>query len=125
MYLPFIDRFYNYYLYIYIILLLTAGNRPDISTLNTFPHPSGNISILEQVTPKYRQLGNILLNSPNGVEVQGIEKTNKSRVEDVIYDIFQKWLVEDPYATWGKLVLCLQKAGLTSLAQDVERGLSK
>ena len=57
--------------------------------------------------------------------MQPIEVFNNGRVDYVIYDIFQKWLAEDTVATWGKLVLCLQQAGLTSLAQDVERGLSK
>ena len=48
-----------------------------------------------------------------------IEMTNKNKTDDVIYDIFQKWLVEDTDATWGKLVQCLVQADLISLAQDI------
>ena len=106
-------------MYLYYYIFLTAGDRPNLSTMNKFPHLSGDINILKQVTPKYRQLGNILLNCSNGVEVLAIEMTNNNRVEGVIYDIFQKWLVKDPDATWGKLVSYLQRAGLISLAQDI------
>ena len=102
------------------MLFLTAGDRPNLYVLNAFPHPSGDINISEQVTPKYRQLGNILLNNANGVRVQAIEMYNNSRMDSVVYDIFQKWLVEDSDATWGKLVQCLMQAGLISLAQDID-----
>ena len=111
-------------MHVIIILLLlyflSVGDRPNLSTIHKFPRPSGDINILEQATPKHRQLGNILLNSSNGVRVQAIELSNNSRMDSVVYDIFQKWLVEDSDATWGKLVQCLMQAGLTPLAQDID-----
>ena len=88
-----------------------------------FPHPSGNINIMQEVVPQYRQLGNILLQDPNGVRVMAIEKTHH-HVHDVVYDIFQRWLIQDVDATWGKLVQCLKDVSLSPLAAKINSCLS-
>lgn len=96
------------------------GDRPDLPTLENFPHPSQNINIMQKVVHRYKQLGNILLRSPDGVKVLAMQKSHAYRVEDVVYDIFQTWIVEDADATWSKLVKCLKEANLLSLAQEID-----
>ena len=75
---------------------------------------------MQGVVPQYKRLGNILLKDPNGVRVLAMEKSHAYNVDEVVYDIFQKWLVEDAEATWGKLVQCLKDANLNPLAQEIE-----
>ena len=75
---------------------------------------------MQEVAPRYRQLGNVLLQSVNGVRVQAMETTHHHKVDGVVYDIFQKWLVEDADATWSKLVKCLKEASLNPLAGEID-----
>ena len=97
-----------------------TDEKPDLITLERFPHLSGNINIMQEVVPRYKQLGNILLKNPDGLRVMTMEKNNSHNVESVLYDIFQAWLLEDVDATWSKLVRCLKKVNLNSLAQNIE-----
>ena len=69
--------------------------------------------------PQYKQLGNILLQSPNGARVLGIEKSKHHDTKDIVYEIFRQWIVEDADATWSKLVQCLKEASLSPLAQEI------
>ena len=99
---------------------IIAGERPDLIILTKFPTPSGDVNIMQAVAPRYRELGNILLNSPDGTRVATIELYHQYRPESIIYDIFQKWVTEDTTATWGKLVQCLRDIGLHPLAFHIE-----
>ena len=67
-------------------------------------------------------LGNILLNSHDGAQVQALEIKYKSNPEHIIYDIFQKWLCTDKEATWRKLVYSLKHASIefNTLAKNIE-----
>ena len=102
-----------------LCILMCTDKRPDLLTLENFPHPSRYINIMQEVAPKYKHLGNILLQNPSGARVQVMERSHAHNVDDVVYDIFQKWLVEDANATWSKLVKCLKEASLNSLAQEI------
>ena len=73
---------------------------------------------MQEVVPRYQQLGNILLQSPNGTRVLGIERSKPHNVNDVVYEMFQQWLEEDADGTWNKLVQCLKDANLSSLAKN-------
>ena len=95
-----------------------------LPTLTTFPHPSGKINIMQEVVPQYKQLGNILLQDPKGVRVMAIEKTHL-HVDDVVYEIFQTWLIKEVDATWGKLVQCLEEVDLSPLAAKINSCLSE
>ena len=103
---------------VYLVSIL--GKRPDLSTLKKFPTPSGDINIMQEVVPRYEQLGNILLQSPNGIRVLGIEKSKPHSVDDVVYEIFRQWLQEDADATWVKLVQCLKEVNLIPLAHKID-----
>ena len=102
-----------------IYFVYCTDERVDLTTLETFPHPSGDIKIMQEVVSRYKQLGNILLQSPNGDKVLGIEKSKHYAVNDVVYEIFRQWIKEDVDATWGKLVECLKNANLSPLAQKL------
>ena len=99
---------------------VNIGKKPDLPTLEKFPHPSGNINIMKEVVPQYKQLGNILLQSPNGTRVLGIETSKPHSVDDVVYEIFRQWLQEDADATWDKLVQCLKEVNLSPLAHKID-----
>ena len=99
-----------------------ADDKPDLRILNNFPHPRRNINILVSASCHCRTLGNILLNSRDGVEVRAIESKHNMDLKNVLYDIFQKWLHTDEKATWRKLVQSLRHASteLNTLAKDIE-----
>ena len=88
--------------------------------LNKFPCPSGGINILTKAASRYRMLGTILLNSPDGTEVQIIEQRHGKDPYNTTYDIFQKWLTSDEEASWKKLVQCLRDVELNVVAKDIE-----
>ena len=102
-----------------------AGEKPDLNVLRKFPAPVRDVNIMQKVAAHYRELGNILLNSPNGTRVTNIEMnvSHQGDPEKFIYDIFQKWIKEDTSATWGKLVQCLKDINLDSLALKIESSL--
>ena len=99
--------------------LPVANDEPDIRILAKFPCSSGDINIIEEATSKYRTLGNILLNSPNGTAVQRFEQMHSDPC-DIVHDIFRAWLTRDETATWKKLVQCLRHAELNPLAKKIE-----
>ena len=101
------------------VIVHCADERPDLPTLERFPHPAQDIKIMQEVIPQYKQLGNILLQSSNGVRVLGIEKSKSHDANDVVYEIFRQWLEEDTDATWSKLVQCLEDVNLRPLAQNI------
>ena len=74
---------------------------------------------MQEVVPQYKQLGNILLKSPNGARVLGIEEGRLPKVKSVVYEIFRQWLEEDVDATWSKLVQCLKDINLSPLAKKI------
>lgn len=45
--------------------------------------------------------------------------------QEVLYDIFQTWLMEDEQATWEKLVAHLHAAACTRLADAIQSRLRK
>ena len=94
-----------------------------LPTLTRFLHPSGKINIMQEVVPQFRQLGNILLQDPKGVRVMAIQMSH-GHVDGVVYEIFQRWLIQDVDATWGKLVQCLEDANLSPLAAKINSCLS-
>ena len=78
---------------LYYCVCNCTDERPDLTTLEKFPHPSGDINIMQEVVPRYKQLGNILLKSTNGARVQGIEKSKHHDANDVVYETFRQWQI--------------------------------
>ena len=114
----------NFYISKFNIFIHINNCTATLPTLTRFPHPSGKISIMQEVVPQYKQLGNILLQDPNGVKVMAIEM-NHGRVDNVVHEIFQRWLIESVDATWGKLVQCLEDVDLSPLAVKINSCLSE
>ena len=75
---------------------------------------------MQEVVPQYKQLGNILLKSSDGLRVLCIEKDNHGNIQNTVYCIFQMWLVEDVKATWDTLVQCLKYLNLNTLAAAID-----
>jgi len=100
------------------------------SLYTNFTHSGGvsqsiwKINIMQEVVPQYKQLGNILLQDPDGVRVMAIEM-NHHHVDDVVYEVLQKWLLENVDATWDKLVQCLEDVNLGPLAVKINSCLSE
>ena len=108
-------------LYIGQPVCLSLGDRVDVVALQRFSTPSQTVNILQRVGSNYKpMLGNILLRSHNGGRVRSCEMTHHGDVDQVVYDIFQKWCTEDDTCTWGQLVLHLRAANLNPLANDID-----
>lgn len=74
---------------------------------------------MTKVAPHYKKVGNILLNSPDGAEIEIIKVEHKDP-HDIVYTIFQKWLTSDATASWKKLVQCLEDVRLNALAKEIK-----
>ena len=92
--------------------------------LRKFPTPSGSINILEKVGSKFKEIGNILLQSDDGAKVKTIEMSKNGDVDNIVHEIFRKWINESVESTWGHLVQCLRDVNLDPLADKIDRCLS-
>ena len=90
--------------------------------LITFPGKNGKIDISEEIGINYKRFGILLLNDPNGVRVDAIEKKLREVSKDINLEILSKWVNgsgKQP-VTWKTLVDILVEIGLTTLANDIK-----
>ena len=88
----------------------------------TFPGSGGKIDISERIGTNYKRFGILLLNDPNGVKVNAIEKKHHEEANEINLEILQKWAEgngKQP-VTWRTLVDVLCKIGLTILADEIK-----
>ena len=87
----------------------------------TFPGRSGEIDISEQIGTKYKRFGILLLDDPNGVRVNAIERKHHEEANEINLEILQKWAEGNGKkpVTWRTLVDVLCKIRLTTLADEI------
>lgn len=79
---------------------------------------------MQRIGTKYKpRLGNILLKSYDGQRLKSIEMTHHGDVEQVVYDIFQKWCTEEGDCSWEKLIQILKDSDLNTLATNIDESL--
>ena len=86
-----------------------------------------NLKILEQIGTNYKPFGILLLQDDTGAVVDQIAHKNHNVALQINIDILQKWRSGDTGVkpiSWRTLVDCLKTTGMTTLAEDIEQGLS-
>ena len=98
-------------------------SKPTLPKLINFPLSNGKaLNLIKKIGCEYQTLGILLLEDEDGAEVKKITYEKQSRTEDIVIDIFSKWLIGrgiEP-VTWCTLVDVLKKSGHQSLAKDIE-----
>ena len=91
-----------------------------------FPAGSTTIDIAVQIGASYPKFGIFLLKDGKRNIISALEKAHNRDPEVINQEIFTKWLsgVNGVAVTWDWLVRCLHKAGLHSLRETVENGLT-
>ena len=72
------------------------------------------VNVVQQIGVNYSKFGIFLLNGNNGSIVKALEKQYCQNAEDILIDIFRKWLEgmgEKPVA-WSTLVATLKKINM-------------
>ena len=90
--------------------------------LITFPGKNGKIDISEEIGINYKRFGILLLDDPNVVRVDAIEKKHHVVAKEINLEILSKWVNgsgKQP-VTWKTLVDILFEIGLTTLADDIK-----
>lgn len=90
--------------------------------LITFQGRRGKTDISEQIGNNYKRFGILLLDDPNGVRVNDIERKHHEEGRAINLEILQKWLEgsgKKPM-TWKTLIDVLFEIGLTALANDIK-----
>ena len=99
-----------------------AAGKPTVKELITFQGRRGRIDISEQIGNKYKRFGILLLDDPDGVRVNAIERKHHEEAKEINFEIFQKWIKgsgKKPM-TWKTLIDVLFDIGLSALAEDIK-----
>ena len=84
--------------------------------------PDGeDIYIIDESANSYHGIGTILLNDRYGNRVSTIEHDARQKGENVITEIYKKWMAEDENYSWTKLTDCFRARRLNRLASAIEK----
>ena len=100
------------------------AGQPELSLANleTFQcHGMKKIKVIAQCSAYYAKIGHHLLNDTDGSIVTSLE--HKQDPEKILNEIFGKWLREDADHSWKKLIQCLRRCNLNSIASGIEDSL--
>ena len=113
-------------MHVFPYLRIYADSEPDLLTLMDFPAGSTTIDIAVEIGASYSKFGIFLLKDGKRNIISALEKAHNQDPEVINQEIFTKWLsgVNGVAVTWDWLVKCLYKAGLHSLRETVENGLT-
>ena len=99
----------------------SVSDRPTLPLLKRFPTQSGRTTnIVEKIGAKCRDLCTYLLTDNWGAVIQSMELEHQNDHYRISETVFQKWLAEEPNASWAELVTALKSIGLGRLARDIE-----
>ena len=99
----------------------SVSDRPTLPLLKRFPTQSGRITnIVERIGSKCRDLCTYLLRDNWGAVIRSMELEHRNDHYRIAETVLQRWLAEDPNASWAELVTALRNIGLGRLARDIE-----
>ena len=102
----------------------SVSDRPTLPLLKRFPTQSGRTTnIAEGIGEKCRDLCTYLLTDNWGAVIKSMELEHRNNHCRIAETVFQRWLAEDPNASWAKLVRALRNIGLGRLAREIEKKL--
>ena len=77
-----------------------------------------DINIIQRSAVHCRQIGNILLNDRYG---DRFDYRDREKAVDIVGEVYEAWLAEDPNCSWVTLTDCFRQCGLHSLARAIEQ----
>ena len=80
------------------------------------------VKIIVRCSAYYSKIGHDLLNDTDGSKVKSLEQQFRDP-EKILQEIFGRWLREHVGYSWEKLILCLKRCDLNSVAYDIEDAL--
>ena len=99
----------------------SVSDRPTLPLLKRFPTQSGRTTnIVEGIGEKCRDLCTCLLRDNWRAVIRSMELEHRNDHYQIAETVFQRWLAEDPNASWAKLVRALRSIGLGRLAREIE-----
>ena len=91
----------------------------------SFPGKNKSINIPKQISTKYFMFGILLLNDETGAEVRTIVTKHHEDAEQINLEILSLWIEgKGKPLSWNMLIDVLKVIGLSSLAKDIDNGLS-
>ena len=91
----------------------------------SFPGENKSINIAKQISTKYFMFGILLLNDETGAEVRTIATKYHQDAEQINLEILSLWIEgKGKPLSWDVLIDVLKAIGLSSLAKDIDTGLS-
>ena len=79
-----------------------------------------NDHIRDEISPKWREVGEGLLKKECADKLDEIEKNHPNDKEGCCTEMFKYWLEVDSEANWNKLIGALKQIGQSTLATKVE-----
>ena len=102
----------------------SVSDRPTLPLLKRFPTQSGRTTnIVEGIGSKCRDLCTYLLRDNWGAVIRSMELEHRNDPCRIAETVFQRWLVEEPNASWVELVSALRNIRLGRLAREIEINL--
>lgn len=95
--------------------------KPTLSALISLSTSSGGeITVIQDTANHFKNIGTILLNDRFGERVDVIESNMRGQREDIIREVYKKWMREDVNYSWTTLTECFRECHLHRLAQSIE-----
>ncbi|CAI8021809.1 hypothetical protein GBAR_LOCUS12871 [Geodia barretti] len=105
-------------------LCRSQQDRPTLPLLKRFPTQSGHTTnIVEGIRAKCRDLCTRLLRDDWGAVIKSMELEHRNNPCQIAETVFQRWLAEEPNASWAELVSALRSIGLGKLPRKIEKNL--
>jgi hypothetical protein len=101
----------------------SISDRPTLPLLKAFPTQSGRTTtdIIEGIGAKCRDLCTHLLRDNWGAVIRSMELEHRNDHYRIAETVLQRWLAEEPNASWEELVSALRRIGLGRLARKIEK----
>ena len=107
--------------YNYVHVYFTV-QKPNLMNLQVFPlQIKGSRNIIARAAVHYRSIGTILLKDKDGSQIAGL--TTSQQPQEIMRNIFEKWIRLDTECSWPKLIECMRQCELGVLAQEMEDAL--
>lgn len=102
--------------------IYSTVQKPNLINLQVFPlQIEGSRNIIARAAVQYKCIGTILLNDKDGSLVAGL--TTSQQPQEIMRNIFEKWIRLDTECSWPKLIECMRQCELVVLAQEIEDAL--
>lgn len=99
--------------------LLFTDKNPTLPNLTYFH----GINIAEQIGKDYHKFGTLLLADECGAVIDSLQHGCRKDPFEINHQVLTKWVSGGMDRSWRKLIIVLEKCGLTLLVGKIRRGL--